>query len=223
MGGLDSRVLIARNHFGLSTRIKSLTTISTPHVGTEVADLLIGRRQHDEREFLASVADVLGRVLGGGGLLARVLRIPGLPDGGIFGDIAGVVRFLGLDRGALEDLTTEGAKKLPDPSLPPLPFPIRYRSYAAVGRPPSDFPERKQTCFLFVPFHNYLKKVTGEENDGLVPLRSSNRFGEFQDEWQCDHADAVGYNLDDPLAPPPADHFARYDAIIGDLERLFPG
>ena len=58
MGGLDSRVLIARNHFGLSERIKSLTTMATPHLGTEVADLLIGRRPEDEREFLASIADV---------------------------------------------------------------------------------------------------------------------------------------------------------------------
>lgn len=220
MGGLDSRVLIARNHRGLSGRIKSLTTISTPHAGTAVADLLLGRRPKDEGEFLASIADVLVPGLGAGGFLGRVGGIPGLPDAGLFGNIASVAGFLGLDLGALADLTTDGAKLLPDPSLAPMPFPIRYRSYAAVGRPPTDFHGiLKQTCLLFVPFHNYLKKVTGEENDGLVPLSSSSHFGDFQqdDLWQCDHADAVGWNLDNPLSPAFL-HLPRYDAIISKLE-----
>src|ERR1700693_665055 len=44
MGGLDSRTLIAGNLHGLSDpgRIKSLTTVSTPHRGSPVADLLGG-------------------------------------------------------------------------------------------------------------------------------------------------------------------------------------
>ena len=46
MGGLDSRTLIARNLHGLSDpgRIASLTTVSTPHRGSPVADLLAGPR-----------------------------------------------------------------------------------------------------------------------------------------------------------------------------------
>lgn len=44
MAGLDSRYLIAANHHGLSTpgRIATLTTLSTPHKGSPVADLLLG-------------------------------------------------------------------------------------------------------------------------------------------------------------------------------------
>ncbi len=44
MGGLDSRTLIAANHHGLADpgRIASLTTLSTPHHGSPVADLLAG-------------------------------------------------------------------------------------------------------------------------------------------------------------------------------------
>lgn len=44
MGGLDSRSLIARNLNGLSApgRIASLTTLSTPHRGSPVADLVLG-------------------------------------------------------------------------------------------------------------------------------------------------------------------------------------
>src|SRR3954464_12078276 len=46
MGGLDSRSLIGRNLHGLSApgRIASLTTLSTPHRGSPVADLLLGTK-----------------------------------------------------------------------------------------------------------------------------------------------------------------------------------
>lgn len=42
MGGLDTRYLLAKNLLGLAERIKSLSTISTPHRGSPVADLLLG-------------------------------------------------------------------------------------------------------------------------------------------------------------------------------------
>ena len=42
MGGLDSRYLIDANHHGLTARIATLTTLSTPHGGSPVADLLLG-------------------------------------------------------------------------------------------------------------------------------------------------------------------------------------
>jgi triacylglycerol lipase len=234
MAGLDSRVLISNNPNALSERIKSLTTICTPHLGTEVADLLIGQRPQDEREFLASITpefvrsitEMIGAALGAGGFLAHLadaFALPALPAGGIFRNVFDVIRFLGIDQGALADLTTQGAPNLPDTSQEkPKRFPISYFSYAAVGRPPVDFDGiKKQTCLLLMPFHMYLKKVTGEENDGLVPLRSTTRFGEFLGKWECDHADAVGYNLDNPLQPV-VPHLAHYDDIIGDLDRLFP-
>lgn len=54
MGGLDSRMLIARNLHGLSDpgRIASLTTLSTPHRGTPLADLLVGPRPGDGRRLI---------------------------------------------------------------------------------------------------------------------------------------------------------------------------
>lgn len=42
MGGVDSRCLISKNLKGLQDKIRSLTTISTPHRGSPVADLLLG-------------------------------------------------------------------------------------------------------------------------------------------------------------------------------------
>src|SRR5579862_7002859 len=51
MGGLDSRMLIGRNFCGLGEegRILSLTTLSTPHQGSPVADLLAGSGPDDVR------------------------------------------------------------------------------------------------------------------------------------------------------------------------------
>src|SRR5580658_8847759 len=42
MGGLDARCLLAQNLAGLAGRVVSLSTISTPHHGSPVADMLVG-------------------------------------------------------------------------------------------------------------------------------------------------------------------------------------
>jgi triacylglycerol lipase len=52
MGGLDSRTLIASNPGGITARVKSLTTLSTPHKGSPVADLIVGNRPDDARRDL---------------------------------------------------------------------------------------------------------------------------------------------------------------------------
>jgi hypothetical protein len=53
----------------------------------------------------------------------------------------------------------------------------------------------------------------------MVPF-SSAQYGEFQDQdvWQCDHADAIGYNLD-PIIFGGFEfkHLPHYDAIISQL------
>jgi len=42
MGGLDSRFLLSNNLLGLADRVLSLSTVSTPHRGSPVADLVLG-------------------------------------------------------------------------------------------------------------------------------------------------------------------------------------
>ena len=42
MGGLDSRFLLSNNLLGLADRVVSLSTLSTPHRGSPVADLVLG-------------------------------------------------------------------------------------------------------------------------------------------------------------------------------------
>lgn len=65
MGGLDSRSLIGRNLHGLSApgRIASLTTLSTPHRGSPVADLLVGPKPVGPRRLVyEAVSHALGQL-----------------------------------------------------------------------------------------------------------------------------------------------------------------
>ena len=182
MGGLDGRVLIARNHHGLSSpgRIASLTTLSTPHLGSPVADLIAGPKPGGLR-----------------GLQYDIIR--------------GAVDGLGISTGAIEDLTTAKASRMPDVAAT---HPhIRYRSYAATGRHTEPV-----TSPIFLLTHKYIRFETGQENDGLVTLKSA-QYGEFQQPiWAGDHADIVGHNLDiPPRGESKFDHLAEIDAIIARL------
>jgi triacylglycerol lipase len=194
MGGLDSRMMIGRNFrdLGHPGRILSLTTLSTPHRGSPVADLVAGG--------------------GPDGLRAKFLDMVGR---------------LGVDTGALRDLTSEAARTtIPDVAAT---HPhIRIRSYAASGRMPG-----RQTCAVLKPTYDYVKAKTGEDNDGVVTV-SSAKYGEFQEPaWPCDHIQEMGYDLDTVLVPsvltrigqtalgalgfasPPFDHFTKIDMIVG--------
>ena len=90
---------------------------------------------------------------------------------------------------------------------------IRYRSYAATGRHTEPV-----TSPIFLLTHKYIRFETGQENDGLVTLKSA-QYGEFQQPfWAGDHADIVGHNLDiPPRGESKFDHLAEIDAIIARL------
>ena len=182
MGGLDTRTLIARNHHGLADpgRIASLTTVSTPHRGSPVADLLAGPTPQGPRRL-------------------------------VYEAVRQAIGLLGVDTGALANLTTEAASRVPDAAAT---HPhIRYRSYFASGR--SSGPP---TCVALAPTHHYIHTVTGQSNDGVVALESA-RYGEFQTSfWPCDHVDMIGHNLDTAdLGGFRFDHLAAFDAVIAHL------
>jgi triacylglycerol lipase len=68
MGGLDARCMLAKNLNGLADagRVVSISTISTPHHGSPVADLLLGHPMGLEfpfRDFLAQFASANAHAL----------------------------------------------------------------------------------------------------------------------------------------------------------------
>lgn len=179
MGGLDSRNAIGNNLSGLGEpgRVASLTTLSTPHRGSPVADLLVGSEPEDVRRQWAD-------------------------------QIKLAISLLGIDTGALIDLTTDRTKKIPDvASSHPN---IRIRSYSALGRDLG-----LPTSALLLPTHEFIKIAKKQDSDGLVTLDSA-KYGEFQEIWHCDHADMVGHNLDTVL-PPVFLHLPKFDEIIAKL------
>jgi triacylglycerol lipase len=184
MGGLDSRTLIGRNHHGLSDPGR-------------IASLTTVATPHR------------------GSPVADLLADPGPDDAGrrLQDRIKEALDRLGIDVGALRDLTAEGASRVPDVTQT---HPhIRYHSFFASGRQHLLLPP---TCALLLPTHEYIRAATGQDNDGLVTLDSA-RYGEFQEPfWHGDHIDICGHNLDTAdLGVFRFDHFAAYDAIIRGL------
>jgi triacylglycerol lipase len=120
---------------------------------------------------------------------------------------------LGISENGLRDLRTGScqafsAKYVNNPN-------VSYFSCAGSGQP--NFPE---TAASFLLFHKYILAKTGELNDGLVTV-SSAKWGAFDPiTWPSDHAEEVGYNLDNLLQLPAFPYLAKYDQIVGNVAAL---
>jgi triacylglycerol lipase len=111
---------------------------------------------------------------------------------------------------ALGDLTTGGT------SRPPNVGGVDYHHIAGVGRP-GDRP----TSIFFSKFYKYLKKK-GLESDGVVPVDSAmHRTKVWMNPWPTDHADEIGWDLDnllDKSSPRYFEHLERYRQIVQCVE-----
>jgi triacylglycerol lipase len=194
MGGLDSRYLLSPANASttpqndLSSRIASLTTISSPHRGSPIADL-----------FAFEPA--------GGG--ATLVHLRGIVDGlsALERAATELLNHFGISLDALQELTTESCQafNLRYPDHPA----VRYFAVAGSGRP-GPLP----TALVLSPFYKYILARTGQPNDGLVSV-SSAQWGAFDpNTWPCDHAEEIGHDLDRPLKPARFDYLARYEEIL---------
>ena len=76
------------------------------------------------------------------------------------------------------------------------------------------------TASTLLLFHHYIFASTGKLNDGLVTVDSAG-WGTFDPTtWPADHAEEVGYNLDNLLLPPAFPYLANFDRIIADVAML---
>jgi triacylglycerol lipase len=165
MGGLDARYMISTLQFG--DRIDSLTTISTPHRGTPLADSaagvdvfsgLLGGGGADQASFDAAVADLSEAN-------AAVFNAANLDvDGVFYQSFAGLSRFAGLAGEAdTIDCAAENATT-PEPDT------LRAALVPTAGI------------------------VAGEDlraHDGVVPVGSA-RWGTFRGCISADHIDELG-------------------------------
>jgi triacylglycerol lipase len=188
MGGLDSRYLLSPvSGKQLLSPVRSLTTISTPHLGSPIADLI------DKPLDL--------------------LPFPHLPFTPAGNPLELTLNELGISLDGLRDLTTVtcqafSAKYDNDPS-------VAYFSVAGSGRP-GFLP----TASALLLFHHYIFAQTGQPNDGLVAVDSAN-WGTFDPAtWPADHAEEVGYNLDNLTSPAAFPYLTKFDQIIANVATL---
>lgn len=214
MGGLDARYLVSRNGLGCASWIASLTTISTPHAGSMLADIALGRRIISIPEIIRIASSLPGQTL------ITILRAlgnpvpPGVPPG-LFapqaivravGDIGRyVAQVFGMPPAALVELTPSFAAQFNQqhPSLEGVPL----LCYAGVSSP-----EKTMSRTLFVPW--MMLNATGD-NDGVVPELSSS-LGPSVRRIPADHLEEVGLaSFFDGLPPLP-----HYDisALYADID-----
>lgn len=197
MGGLDCRYILSpKNEHttpanDVSGRIASLMTISAPHGGTPIADLLAPdaaerpAAAHHLRGFLEGIVTAEHLVAH---LFKHVLE-------------------------GLDDLTTDSTARF-NAIYTDHPG-VRYFSVAGRGRNAGD-----PTAYILSSTYQYIKGKAAGPNDGLVPVESA-KWGAFDgDLWPADHADEIGHNLDDPLGKPAFNHLERYDAIVRRVQNL---
>jgi triacylglycerol lipase len=190
MGGLDARFLLSPDNPGnLADRIVSLTTISTPHKGSPIANLLVK---------LGDPLDIGNEE----SLLAQGLRA--------------ALAHASLEVGGLRNLATDGTNKFNEQFRDN--DSTRKFSVAGVGRGKKVFGITVETCAALSLPHRIIKDETGEDNDGLVSL-SSATWGTGPELWPADHADEIGHNLDRGLEARPLhfDYLAKYEALVDRL------
>jgi triacylglycerol lipase len=186
MGGLDSRFMLSpANPDRIAAPIRSLTTISTPHQGSPIADLL----DHPD----------------------ELIPFPHLPFGGVANPLETALKKLGISLDGLRNLTSDYCQHVFNPTYINAPQ-VSYYSVAGSGR--TTFPP---TAALLLLFHQYIAARTGEANDGLVTTTSA-QWGAFDpNTWPTDHAEEIGYNLENLLIPPSFPYLAKYDQMLANI------
>ena len=86
---------------------------------------------------------------------------------------------------------------------------VAYFSVAGVGRP-----GLLPTAGAFLPFHGFIKEKTNQANDGMVPQDSAAWGTVDPAPWAADHAEEIGYNLDNLAAQPAFGYMAKYDDVV---------
>jgi triacylglycerol lipase len=205
MGGLDARYLISPAGLNCANWVRSLTTLSTPHLGSPLADIVIGKRHLTlaevthlvgsvNHEILESILRAMGKPVPSNPLLPA-LNLPELFDA--FKDVGSYLRGLfDVPPKAFEELSTDFVTAFTQnhSDLQGVPF----LCFAGNSAPSVSM------CRLFYGPWLILKGIAGD-NDGAVPVTSSS-LGSDVRTVPADHFEEVGVaNLFDGV--PPIAHF----------------
>jgi hypothetical protein len=239
-GGLDARYLASPGGLGRDDLVASITTISTPHRGALIADLLTGSASDfsdDAVRRLVSKLRIAGatrpvsrrdrRRHGGANQADSVLRRLGVragdPSRKLIETIRSTVRdaarlveeLTDLSPDAIRGFSTEYMKQF-NIDVPNADG-VKYCSYAGV----SGVGEEDVLAPIFYPMH-LLLLLEDQRNDGWITVESA-KWGEFKGEIAADHADQIGHDLSirsrirRMFGRPAFNHLAFYEQIVEDL------
>jgi triacylglycerol lipase len=192
-GGLDARYLISS--LGYSDRIASLTTISTPHRGSRVADAVLGYLPEKADKLVDAFAHLQGKMISD------------------FGDDPNV-------RAALEQLSEKFMAEQFNPANEDAPD-VSYFSVAGRSLHQSADAECEGALWsnpaktdAIDPLLLFTAQYLKEPNDGLVTV-SSAKWGAFLGCIQADHFDEIGQIADKfPNLASGFDHKHLYRKIV---------
>lgn len=92
---------------------------------------------------------------------------------------------------------------------------VRYFSAAGQGRIGG-----LRTSLILLPAYEFVKRETGQVNDGIVTI-SSAAWGEFDTNlWPADHADEIGHDLDRFGEAGSFDHLAKYGELVEQIQSI---
>ncbi|MBI5535252.1 MAG: triacylglycerol lipase [Deltaproteobacteria bacterium] len=199
-GGLDSRYIISS--LGYGDRVATLTTISTPHHGTALADALFDNVPGWTDPITDAIASVIGK---------SVLDVAGDAD----------------LRASLKAMTEDTMMTSFNPANIDSPE-VKYFSYAGRSNDSDGIPDCNGSWFpddtskvdhidaLLSLTGSYLKDhgEYGGVNDGIVAVRSA-RWGMFMGCFPADHFDEIGQvNKTGPNPESGFDHKAFYRTVV---------
>jgi triacylglycerol lipase len=217
MGGLDSRFLASPQGLNKSERLISLTTISTPHCGSPVADFIIDKVD----QFMPADIEQFSQKMPSPDRAARKIIKILKTKKEIWKYLSELFNFTTK---AMTNLTTSYLKQFNQKYLD-APN-VNYFSYAGVTGPgEKDYlPPIMYLTWAIVFFHKDQK--TGGRNDGLVAVDSA-KWGNFKGEIPADHFKQVGYDLSGiawlkKLLPciKTFNHLKFFEKIVFDLRSL---
>ena len=208
MGGLDSRYLISK--LGYGDRVASLTTISTPHRGSRIADVLLKIVSDDHNKCVSAAASVW----------ARTFTDDDLAEGS---DL----------RGALLSISEKHTAEVFNPAVKD-DARVTYLSWAGVSNV-GGIPNAKDYVACEGNIQTRLGIRDGMDatlvaaagfvahgtelrpNDGMVTVESA-KWGKFMGCVPADHLDEVGQPKDGPHFFTGFDHIKFYRKIASSLD-----
>lgn len=208
MGGLDARFVISKLGFG--DRVASLTTISTPHRGSNIADVLIKVIPDDFNKAVNAMASVWGRTFTeadlaeGSDLKAALSSISEKTTRETFNpEVKDDARVTYLSWAGVSDVVG-----IPNPKdIDVCDGRLQTRLGIRDGMDP--------TLILASPFVAHGKEL--RPNDGMVTVESA-KWGKFMGCIPADHLDEVGQPKDGPHPLTGFDHLVFYRKLATSLD-----